>query len=82
MAEEVKTLWQPNQEIIKNSNMLRFVNWLGEVFGLRFEVSIDDPPLRNVGNYDKLWRWSVEDLENFWVSVWRYFGVIPPLTLY
>ncbi|MGC9154005.1 MAG: acetoacetate--CoA ligase, partial [Vulcanisaeta sp.] len=75
MTEKVKVLWQPNQDIIRNSNILRFVNWLGEVFDLKFEISIDDP-LRNVGNYDRLWRWSVENLENFWVSVWQYFGVI------
>ena len=25
--------------------------------------------------YDELWRWSVEDLEAFWASIWDYFGV-------
>ncbi len=75
MAEKVRILWQPNQDVIRSSNILRFVNWLDEVFSFGFEVSVDDP-LRNVGNYDRLWRWSVEDLEGFWVSVWRYFGVV------
>lgn len=75
MAEKVRILWQPNQDVIRSSNILRFVNWLDEVLGFGFEVSVDDP-LRNVGNYDRLWRWSVEDLEGFWVSVWRYFSVV------
>jgi acetoacetyl-CoA synthetase len=30
---------------------------------------------RGVGSYDELWRWSVEDLEGFWGSIWEFFGV-------
>ncbi|MGH9125670.1 MAG: acetoacetate--CoA ligase [Acidimicrobiales bacterium] len=26
-------------------------------------------------SYDDLWRWSVEDLEGFWGSIWEYFEV-------
>ena len=26
-------------------------------------------------SYDELWRWSVEDLEGFWASIWEFFGV-------
>ena len=25
--------------------------------------------------YDELWRWSVDDLEGFWASIWTFFGV-------
>jgi acetoacetyl-CoA synthetase len=25
--------------------------------------------------YDELWRWSVENLEEFWAAVWEHFGV-------
>jgi acetoacetyl-CoA synthetase len=25
--------------------------------------------------YDELWRWSVDDLEGFWASIWDVFGV-------
>jgi acetoacetyl-CoA synthetase len=28
-------------------------------------------------SYADLWRWSVEELEDFWESVWSYFGVRP-----
>ena len=33
--------------------------------------------LRDRGHesYDELWRWSVEDLEGFWASIWDFFGV-------
>jgi acetoacetyl-CoA synthetase len=27
------------------------------------------------GGYDELWRWSVDDLEGFWGSIWEFFGV-------
>src|SRR3954447_17401748 len=26
-------------------------------------------------NYDALWRWSVEHLEEFWAAIWEHFGV-------
>ena len=27
------------------------------------------------GGYDELWRWSVEDVERFWESIWTYFHI-------
>jgi acetoacetyl-CoA synthetase len=27
------------------------------------------------GDYDELWRWSVEDLEGFWAAIWEFFDV-------
>jgi acetoacetyl-CoA synthetase len=24
--------------------------------------------------YEDLWRWSVDDLEGFWASIWDFFG--------
>jgi acetoacetyl-CoA synthetase len=30
---------------------------------------------RGFADYDALWRWSVEDLEGFWGSIWDFFGV-------
>jgi acetoacetyl-CoA synthetase len=39
------------------------MRWLEAERGLRFET------------YDELWRWSVDDLEAFWSSIWDFFGV-------
>ena len=36
--------------------------WLRDTRGLHF------------ASYEDLWRWSVEDLEAFWGSVWDYFS--------
>src|SRR3954468_10992651 len=30
---------------------------------------------RGLEGYDALWRWSVEDLEGFWASIWDRYGV-------
>ena len=30
---------------------------------------------RGKRDYDELWRWSVDDLEGFWASLWDFFGV-------
>ena len=30
---------------------------------------------REFACYDELWRWSVEDLEGFWGSIWEFYGV-------
>lgn len=69
-----KILWTPSQEFIENAEITKYVDWLRENKGLEFEVS--DDPLKNVENYKELWKWSVENLEQFWESIWEYFGVI------
>jgi acetoacetyl-CoA synthetase len=30
---------------------------------------------RGFSTYDELWRWSVDDLDGFWGSIWDFFGV-------
>lgn len=30
---------------------------------------------RELATYDELWRWSTEDLEGFWETVWEHFGL-------
>jgi acetoacetyl-CoA synthetase len=30
---------------------------------------------RGFADYESLWRWSVDDLEGFWGSIWDFFGV-------
>ncbi|MDE1858290.1 MAG: acetoacetate--CoA ligase [Thaumarchaeota archaeon] len=55
-----KLLWQPDSNFVRRTNMHAYAKWL-ESRGLRFK------------GYDELWRWSVDDLEGFWGSVWKYF---------
>ena len=47
-------------------HIVRYQRWLRDHRGLSFD------------SYDALWRWSVDDLEAFWASVWDYFGLQSP----
>ncbi|BAU28305.1 acetoacetyl-CoA synthetase [Aneurinibacillus soli] len=56
-------LWQPDQERIQNSGIHKFTTWLKDNKGLSFP------------DYNALWTWSVESLEDFWESAWQYHGI-------
>jgi acetoacetyl-CoA synthetase len=56
-------LWEPSRELVERSTMTRYMRWLREARG----VVVDD--------YDALWRWSVDDLDAFWQSIWDFFEV-------
>ncbi|WCN39539.1 acetoacetate--CoA ligase [Aneurinibacillus uraniidurans] len=56
-------LWQPDQERIQNSGIYKFMAWLKNNKGLSFS------------DYNSLWTWSVESLEDFWESAWQYHRI-------
>jgi acetoacetyl-CoA synthetase len=56
-------LWEPSAEMVERARMTEYMRWLEAERGLRF------------ASYEELWRWSVEDLEAFWSSIWDFFGV-------
>jgi len=56
-------LWEPSAELSERSRMTEYMRWLAAERGLRFD------------DYHDLWRWSVDDLEGFWSSIWDFFGV-------
>ena len=55
-------LWKPDSAFARRTNITAYMKWL-EKRGHRF------------GEYRELWEWSVEDLEGFWGSIWKYFEV-------
>jgi acetoacetyl-CoA synthetase len=57
------TLWEPSEQDRAEANVTRYMEWLAREDG------------RSFASYDDLWRWSVDELEAFWESIWRYFGV-------
>ncbi len=63
MTVEGERLWQPGPEWIERANIIAYLRWLRQERGLEF------------ADYDALWRWSVEHLDAFWESVWKYFQV-------
>jgi acetoacetyl-CoA synthetase len=62
-AGKPEKLWEPPAELVERARMTEYMGWLEARRGLRFD------------GYDDLWRWSVEDLEGFWSSIWDFFAV-------
>jgi acetoacetyl-CoA synthetase len=56
-------LWEPSQEMKQQANITHYMQWLESERGLHF----DDP--------ENLWEWSVNNLEDFWASLWDYFHI-------
>jgi len=56
-------LWEPSAERIEHATLTRYQRWLEERLG------------RSFASYDELWRWSVDDVEGFWASIWDFFAV-------
>jgi acetoacetyl-CoA synthetase len=56
-------LWEPSRDRIERATITRYRHWLEQNRGL------------NLGSYEDLWRWSVEELEQFWSSIAEFFNV-------
>jgi acetoacetyl-CoA synthetase len=61
--EPERPLWTPGAEQREHTEMARFMRWAGARRGRAF------------ADYDELWRWSVDQLEDFWADVWEFCGV-------
>ena len=62
----VEPMWAPSPERVERANITRYLHWLRDRRGLR------------IASYDELWRWSVDDLDGFWASIWEFFEVGGP----
>ena len=56
--------WHPSRDRIERSNLARFAAWVQDRTGVDVTES-----------YDRLWRWSVDDIDGFWRAIWDFFGV-------
>jgi acetoacetyl-CoA synthetase len=61
--EQGTLLWEPPDELVERATMTRYMRWLESERGLSFD------------DYDALWRWSTEEIEAFWASIWEFFDV-------
>ena len=62
-AETPPLLWKPTQEFKDSTVLARYMRWLADEKGIEH------------ADYDSLWRWSTEELEAFWASIWEFFDV-------
>ena len=56
-------LWTPTTDAREHSELARYLGWLKRERALDF------------AGYDELWRWSVDELEAFWGSLWDFFAI-------
>jgi acetoacetyl-CoA synthetase len=56
-------VWSPSPERIASATITRYREWLNETRGLE------------LGDYHELWQWSVDELEEFWASIWEFFEI-------
>ena len=59
-----KPLWTPSTDFKNTSHLYAYKQWLVDTKQIHFET------------YEQLWQWSVEHIEDFWVSICEYFKVI------
>jgi acetoacetyl-CoA synthetase len=57
----VKTpIWEPSAERIKNANMTKFIDYVDKRYGLKID------------SYNELHEWSINNLSDFWASMWDF----------
>jgi len=61
-VQEGELLWRPNAQRLERANLTQYLRWLAQR-GRHFE------------SYADLWQWSVDDLDNFWGSIWQFFEI-------
>lgn len=56
-------LWQADETFKTQSQLYAYMQWLAEHRSLHFT------------SYEQLWQWSVEEVADFWESIWTFFEV-------
>ena len=57
-------LWKPSEERIKSTNMYWFMNIINERYN------------QNFTDYSQLYQWSIDNIPDFWASMWDVAGII------
>ncbi len=57
-------LWKPSEERIKSTNMFRYMNYVNKTYG------------KNFTQYTDLYQWSIDNIPDFWASVWNFLGIM------
>ena len=57
-------MWKPSVEQIERSQMFEFKEFINTRHGL------------NLGSYQNLHEWSVDNIHEFWASAWEFFDII------
>lgn len=64
MTTDSIPLWRPSAARVANAGITRYLRWLKQHRNLSFD------------DYESLWQWSVDSLEDFWETIWQFSGII------
>src|SRR5450759_3934667 len=62
-TDQQQPLWSPSAEQRERTELARFMRFASERHG------------RTFSDYEELWKWSVDELEDFWAYSWEVCGV-------
>ena len=57
-------IWQPDRQAADNSLLADYIRY------------IDEEGIGHFSDYDSLWSWSVDEMEEFWSSMWDFADII------
>ena len=58
-----KLLWNPSEELKKNANITRFIDFANGKHGLTLD------------SYDELYDWSIKRIPDFWETIWEFLPI-------
>lgn len=61
-----RPLWRPDPDTVAGSAYGRFARFVDDRHRIGLEDALD---------HARLWRWSTENIEDYWQAVWDFFGV-------
>lgn len=56
-------IWEPSEERKRAANMTRFMDFVNERYG------------QSLNSYDDLYNWSVDNIPDFWASLWEFADI-------
>ena len=59
-----KLLWTPSEERVKETNIHSFMDAVNKKFNM------------NIQDYPSLYQWSIDNIEDFWATIWDFTEVI------
>ena len=68
MHSDRKKLWEPSNEWINGAEVTRFVDFVNKKFN------------QKINGGTELYRWSVENIQDFWEAMWEFGGIIASQT--
>ncbi len=58
------SLWKINDEKLNKTNLALYINFIEQEYKVNFDK-----------DFNKIWKWSIDNPENFWKSIWDFTNV-------